>query len=77
MQAVYIHIPHTNQVSRLRNFTAVLWLQFMVQIMLLPTLNVVNSYTSTFRSIVQCPIWFVLEFFDIVLYRYVVEDFSE
>ena len=55
MQAVYIHIPETNQVSRLHSVTAVLSLQFMVQIMLFPTLNVVYFYTSTFRSICAVP----------------------
>jgi hypothetical protein len=55
MQAFHIHIPHTNQVSRLQSVAAMLWLQFMVQIMLFPTLNVVYFYTSTFRSICAVP----------------------
>ena len=63
MQAVYIHMPHTNQVSRIYSVAAILWLQFMVQIMLFPTLNVVYFtpilYTSTFRSTCALPNMFV------------------
>jgi len=55
MQAIYIHISHTNQVSRLYSVAAILWLQFMLQIMLFPTLNVVYFYTSTFRSTCAVP----------------------
>jgi hypothetical protein len=43
-------IPETNHVSRVYNVAAVLQLQFMVHVMLFPTINVLYFYISSFRS---------------------------
>jgi len=40
MKGIYIYIPETNHVSEVHSFAAVLYLQFMVQVILFPMLNV-------------------------------------
>ena len=53
MQGIYNYIPETNNVSRLYNFAAVLYLQFLPRVMLFPILNIL--VISEVR--VQCPMW--------------------
>ena len=48
-QNIYNNILETNYVSRVYNAAAILWLQFMVNVMLVPMINVLYLYTSTFR----------------------------
>jgi hypothetical protein len=48
MQGIYYYIPETNPVCRVCSVAAILWLQFMVHIMLVPMLNVLYFYISTF-----------------------------
>ena len=55
VHGIYNYIPETNQVSSVYNVAAVLYLQFILHVMLLPMLNVLYFYISTSRS-VQCPI---------------------
>ena len=55
MHGIYNYIPETNHVSRLYNVAAILWLQFMAHVIILPTLNVVYFYISTFRSVCAVP----------------------
>jgi hypothetical protein len=50
MQGTYNYIPETRQVSRVNNGAACLLLQFIVDTMLFPTINVLYFYISTFRS---------------------------
>ena len=57
MQGIYTYIPETNYVPREYSVAAVLLLLFMVLISLVSMLNLLYFYISTFRSIVQCPIW--------------------
>jgi hypothetical protein len=59
VQDIYNRIPETNHVSRVYNVAAILWLQFMVQVMLSLVLNVLYFYVSAFQCL-QCPIWFFL-----------------
>ena len=50
MQGIYTYIPETNYVSREYRVAAVLLLLFMVLISLVPVLNLLYFYFSTFRS---------------------------
>jgi len=50
MQSIHNCIPETIHVSKVYNVAAVLYLQFMVHIILLPILNVLYFYSSTSRS---------------------------
>ena len=47
MQGIYNYMPETNHASRVHNFVAILYLQFMVHVMLFPMLNVSFFYIST------------------------------
>ena len=47
MQGIWNYIPETNHASRVYNFVAILYLQFMVHVMLFPMLNVSLFYIST------------------------------
>ena len=76
---VFTIIPETSPVSRVHSVAAVLWLQFMVKVILcrMVYIYVLYVYISTFRSIVQCPIWLfsVVPYF--VLSRYVAQVLSD
>ena len=50
MQGIYTYIPDTNYVPREYSVAAILLLLFMVLISLLPGLNLLYFYVSTFRS---------------------------
>ena len=50
MQGIDNYIPETNQVSRVCSVAGVLYLQFMVQVMLYPVLNVLYFDIGTFQS---------------------------
>jgi len=50
MQDIYTYNPETNYVPREYSVAAVLLLLFMVLISLVPLLNLVYFYISTFRS---------------------------
>jgi len=45
----------THHVSKVRTAAAILQLQFMLHVMLLPMLNVLHFYISTFRSVCAVP----------------------
>ena len=51
MQGIYTYIPETNYVPREYSVAAILLLLFMVLISLVPVLNLLYFYISTFRSI--------------------------
>jgi hypothetical protein len=51
MQGIYINAPQTNHVSRVYSFAATLYLQFMLHLMLFPTLDVLYFYITTSRSV--------------------------
>jgi len=51
MQGIYTYIPETNYVHREYSFAAILLLLFMVLISLVPVLNPLYFYISTFRII--------------------------
>ena len=55
MQGIYTHIPQTNQVPREYSVSAILSLQFMVSISLVPALALLYFYVSTFRSMCAVP----------------------
>ena len=57
MQGIYPYISETNYVPREYSVAAFLLVLFMVLISLVPVLNLLYFYISTFRSSVQCPIW--------------------
>jgi len=50
MQSIYTYIPETNYVPREYSVAAILLLLFMVLISLVPVLNLLYFYISTFRS---------------------------
>ena len=52
MQGTYTYIPETNYVPREYSAAAILLLLFTVLISLVPVLNLLYFYISTFRSIV-------------------------
>ena len=60
MQGIYSYIPETNHVSRVFSVTAILYLQFMLNVMLYPMLNVLYIYISTSRSMCAVPSMAVL-----------------
>ena len=50
MQGIYTHIPETNYVPMEYSVAAILLFLFMVLISLVPVLNLLYFYISTFRS---------------------------
>ena len=77
MQGIYNYIPETNHVASVYSVAALLYLQSVLHVMLLPMLNDLYFYISTSRS-VQCTIWlFFLQFPNFVLSRYVAQVLSE
>jgi hypothetical protein len=42
VQGIYNYIPQTDHVSTVYNLAAILWLQYIVHIMILPTLNTLH-----------------------------------
>ena len=55
MQGIYTYIPETNYVPRQYSVAAILLLLFMVLISLVPVLNLLYFYISTFRSMCAVP----------------------
>jgi len=55
MQGIYNYIPKTNYVPREYSVAAILLLLFMVFISLVPVLNILYSYISTFQSMCAMP----------------------
>ena len=55
MQGIYTYIPETNYVPREYSVAATLLLLFMVLISLVPVLNLLYFYISTFRSMCAVP----------------------
>jgi len=55
MQGIYNYIPETNYVRKEYSVAAILLLLFMVFISLVPVLNLLYSYISTFRSMCVMP----------------------
>jgi len=55
MQGIYTYIPETNYVRMEHSVAAILLLLFMVLISLLPVLNLLYFYISTFRSMCAVP----------------------
>ena len=55
MQVIYTYIPETNYVAREYSFAAILLLLFIVLISLVPVLNLLYVYISTFRSMCAVP----------------------
>jgi len=56
MQGIYTYIPETNYVPREYSVAAILLLLFMMLISLVPVLNPLYFYISTFRSMCAVPI---------------------
>jgi hypothetical protein len=57
MQGIYSYVPETNQVSKVCSVAAVLYLQFMVQVMLYAVLNVLYLWHWYFLKY-GCFLWF-------------------
>ena len=55
MQGIYTHIPEINYVPGEYSLAAILLLLFMVFISLVPVLNLLYFYISTFRSMCAVP----------------------
>jgi hypothetical protein len=61
MQDIYDHMPETNHVSRVYSVAAVLYLQFVLQVMSFRMLDMFCTFTLVLSEVpavcVQCPIW--------------------
>ena len=55
MQCIYNYVPETNYIPREYSLAAILLLLFMVLISLVPVLNLLYFYISTFRSMCAVP----------------------
>jgi hypothetical protein len=55
MQCIYNYISETNHVSRVYNYAAIVYLQFIAHVLLFPMLNVLYFYISTFPSTCAVP----------------------
>ena len=55
MQGIYTYIPETNYVPWECSIAAILLLLFMVLTSLVPVLNLLHFYISTFRSMCTVP----------------------
>jgi len=60
MQGIYTYIPDTNYVPMEYSVAAILLLLFMVLISLVPVLNLLYFYISTFRSMCAVPIIIII-----------------
>jgi len=60
MQGIYNYICLTNQVSMVYSVAAALYLQYMLQVMLFPMLNILYFYISTFQRMCAVSIMAVL-----------------
>jgi len=60
MQGIYNYICVTNQVSMAYSVAAALYLQYMLQVMLFPMLNILYFYISTFQRMCAVSIMAVL-----------------
>ena len=81
MQGIYIYIPETSYVPREYSVAAILLLLFMVPISLVPVLNLLYFYISTFRSMCAVPnmavFWSSLtSCFPGMLLKYFLNDFK-
>ena len=81
MQGIYTYIPETNYVPREYSVAAILLLLFMVLISLVPVLNLLYFYISTFRSMCAVPNMAVFcssvtLYFPGVLLTYFLNDFE-
>ena len=55
MQGIYTYIPETNYVPKEYSVAAILLLLFMVPISLVPVLNLLYFYISTFQNMCAVP----------------------
>jgi len=83
MQGIYNYIPETNLVSRVYNVAAVLYLQFVIQVMLLRSRNIFRTFTLALAVVtVHCPIWlfffcrFLISCSLDILLKYCLSDFE-
>jgi len=81
MQDIYTYIPETNYVPREYSVAAILLLLFMVLISLVPVLNLLYFYISTFRSMCAVPNMAVFcislnSCFPVMLLTYFLNDFE-
>ena len=77
MEGIYTYIPETNYVPREYSVAAILLLLFMVLISLVPVLNLLYFYISTFWSMCAVPnMAFFLESLDFMFSWYVAHVFS-
>ena len=78
MQGIYTYIPETNYAPREYIVAAILLLLFMVFISLVPVLNLLYSYISTFLSMCAVPNMAVLcSSLDFIVYWYGAHIFSK
>ena len=81
MQSIYAYIPETNYVPREYSVVAILLFLFMVLISLVPVLNLLYFYISTFRSMFAVPSMAVFcssltSCFPGMLFTYFLNDFG-
>ena len=78
MPGIYHYIPETNHVSSVYSFTAVLYLQSLLHVMLIRLRNMFCTFTPALTAVrAQCPIWLFLYFLNFVLSRCVAPVLSE
>ena len=81
IQAIYNYTPNKNNVSRVYGVAVILRLQFLAHVMLLPMLNVLCFYISTFRRTCAVPNMAavcssLILFFPGMMLRYYLKDFE-
>ena len=81
MRGIYTYIPEINRVPREYSVAAILLLLLMVHVMLFPMLNLLQFYTSIFRSMCAVPNVAVfcsslISCFPGTLLRYFLNDFE-
>ena len=76
MQVIYNYIPETHHVASVYSVAALLYLQSVLHVMLLPMLNDLYFYISTSGS-VQCTTWLFFAVLNFVLSLYFAQVLSE
>jgi len=70
MQGIYTYIPEKNYFLKEYSVAAILLLLFMVLISLVSVLNIVCFCISTFRSMLQYPLWLFSGIYDYYYYHH-------
>ena len=74
MQSIYNYLSGTNHISRVYSVAGVLYLQFVLYVLLLHTLNTCCTFTLVYSQVcVQCSIWLFIVVSGFRVFRYVAQ----